>query len=59
MAKWNPRLVGIFVLGGLALATLLVTLLGGAIWAYLVLRVPPTPTRRPEAAREDEPRPAA
>ena len=29
MAKWNPRLVGIFVLGGLALATLLVTLLGG------------------------------
>jgi paraquat-inducible protein B len=29
MAKWNPRWVGIFVLGGLALATLLVTLLGG------------------------------
>jgi paraquat-inducible protein B len=29
MAKWNPRFVGIFVLGGLALATLLVTLLGG------------------------------
>jgi paraquat-inducible protein B len=29
MAKWNPRWVGIFVLGGLALATALVTMLGG------------------------------
>ena len=26
MAKWNPRWVGIFVLGGLALATALVTM---------------------------------
>ncbi len=46
--EWGD--VWIYIVGPLAGGVL-----GGAIWAYLVLRVPPTVPRRPETAREDAP----
>jgi MIP family channel proteins len=46
--EWSD--VWIYLVGPLAGAVL-----GGAVWAYLCLRVPPTPDPRFETAREDEP----
>src|SRR5688572_11266461 len=50
--EWGD--VWIYIVGPFAGAVL-----GGAIWAFLCLRVPPKPDPRFETAREDEPKTAA